>query len=266
MYSPSSLSLKLKMQSHLWTICFLIYYFPPLHWWVFSFFCQANSLAPVYLRYVNMLFLFWALSQPIVFSEIKHQGFLNVIFFVSPGNVLYLYILSSSFCCSSVHFMTLAKFRIASYFPVLSRSFSRWEWSETAWKSSYTWWVNYACEARARPGFPRGGRGLSQSSPQSSQSPLRAGHEVAGAHDKHSLVLGLLLLNISFLQLGKYLPGVAQAPTKWSDTSALHCMCCPQPAAVTAGLGCTEKGRVMLSHSRELYIPEVARKFQVITV
>lgn len=114
------------MQSHLWTIWFLIYYSPPLHWWALSFFCQGNNLAPVYLRYVNMLFLFWALTRSIVFPEIKHRGVFNIIFFIRQGNTSYLYSLSSFFCCSSEHFMTLAKFRLISYFSILSTSFPGW--------------------------------------------------------------------------------------------------------------------------------------------
>lgn len=69
-----------------------------------------------------MLFLFWAPAQSIVFPEIKHQGVFNIIFFIRPGNTPYLYSLSSSFCCSSEHFMTLAKFKLISYFSVLSTS------------------------------------------------------------------------------------------------------------------------------------------------
>lgn len=126
MYSPSFFLLKLKTQSHLWTIWFLIYYSPSLHWWALWFFCQGNNLAPVYLRYVNTLFLFWALACSIVFPEIKHQGVFNIIFFIRPGNTPYLYSLSSSFCCSSEHFTTLAKFRLISYFSVLSTWFPGW--------------------------------------------------------------------------------------------------------------------------------------------
>lgn len=116
MHSPSLFLLKLKTQSHLWTIWFLIYYSPPLHWWALSCSCQGNNLAPVYLRYVNMLFLFWALAWAIGFPEIKHWGVFNILFLIRPGNTPYLYSLSSSFCCSSEHFTTLAKFRLISCF------------------------------------------------------------------------------------------------------------------------------------------------------
>lgn len=104
---------------------FLNLLFSPIALMGFLIFCQANSLAPVYLRYVNTLFLFWALTRPIVFSAIKHQRFFNIIFFISPRNILYHYILSSSFCYFSVCFMTPAKRRIRSFFPVLSKLCSR---------------------------------------------------------------------------------------------------------------------------------------------
>lgn len=123
---PSFLSLKLKMQSHLWTIWFLIYSFPPLHWWALSFFCQANSLAPVCLSYVNTLFLFGHSLRLLYLLKLNTRDCLNFIFFISPGNILYLYSCSSSFCCSREHLMTLAKYRLISYFSVLCRSFPWW--------------------------------------------------------------------------------------------------------------------------------------------
>lgn len=94
---------------------FLIYYFS---YCIerFLFFCQANGLAPVYLRRVNILFLFWALIQPIVLPEIKHLGFFNIIFFISPGSIFYLYSLSTFLCCFISYIIIFAIFRKIPYF------------------------------------------------------------------------------------------------------------------------------------------------------
>jgi len=158
----------------------------------FLIFCQANSLAPVYLRYVNTLFLFWALTRPIVFSAIKHQRFFNIIFFISPRNILYHYILSSSFCYFSVRFMTPAKCRIRSFFPVLSKLCSRCMGDALTSAEQPTW---------VRLGLPRAGWGISTE--LFTWSP-RARHEVTGANMSMACCLAYLCSRLLLITLRNF--------------------------------------------------------------
>lgn len=167
------------------------------------------------------------------FLKLNTRDFFNIIFFISPGNILYHYSLSSSFCSSSEHFMPHAKFRLISYFSVLTRSFPRWMVGPCLGMSLYpvknilTWGQRPARIPQRRQRNPR------RAPCTSPRGRTRGGR----THDEHSEVLGLTLSLISVPHLWAW----EKLSRRWftrprnERRCAAKPLACPQPAAVTAG-------------------------------